>query len=143
MVRQMSCINAKWQFDMATIPIDKLAEHLNISIDQAARAFKVEVFNEAVRGTIVREGRLRNNWMISEGSPSNETIDQGGSADAIASAKAAEIERTVESDDAATQHWLTNNLAYAPIINNRDGIVEKARSHGVNNAERILKNAGT
>ena len=109
---------------MANIPIGDLADHLGEKLERVARGVKIAVFSEAVNRTIVDTGRLRSNWMISEGSPSDESSERTDT-----SAPEREIEAMVEGDDAATQHWLTNNLPYAGVINERDNIVGGAASH--------------
>ena len=129
------------------INVSELAKELEHDIDEAIMAIKVSCFNEVVRNTVVDTGRLRGNWQIGTGSAPTgiRAIDGTGDAKGYPDTNGEqyrEIVKEVESNEAAALTWLVNNLPYAAVLDNRDGMVEKGISHAVNNAQRILDNAG-
>lgn len=104
---------------MAVIPLEKLADTLGGDMDQWARAFTIALFNGVVRDTRVDTGRLRGNWQTTVGSPADGTVER---LDPNGSLVFSEIVGTVRAESV---NWLTNNIIYAEIWNERDGIVAK------------------
>jgi hypothetical protein len=105
-----------------SLDISKWAEKAGLSMDEAARGIKIELFNSVIRDTRVDTGRLRGNWQTSVGMPETGTTDRinkiqqgtdGGSAQA-------EVKRTVRSD---TVDYLTNNLPYAEVWEEKDAMI--------------------
>lgn len=116
---------------MKTIPLSQLAESVGGSVEQLARAIKISIFNDVIRNTRVDTGRLRGNWQTSVSEPitsDTERLDPNGAE------AQAEVERTVKGD---TIDYLTNNLPYAAVWEERDGMVDKA----VARIERTVKEA--
>lgn len=107
-----------------TVDIARFAIDTKSSLDQAARAVKISLFNGVIRDTRVDTGRLRGNWMTTTGSPSTEVSDRvdkiergtdGGKAQA-------EVKANVRG---ATVDYLTNNLSYSEVYEEKDGMMAK------------------
>lgn len=103
---------------MAEIPISKLASHIGANIDELARAVKIEIFSGVIRDTRVDTGRLRGNWQTTTGSPAPSQLDRADPTGASAIADA----QGVKAD---TVDYLTNNLPYAEVWEERDGMVAR------------------
>ena len=116
---------------MAFIPLEKLADTLGGDLDEWSRAFTISLFNGVVRDTRVDTGRLRGNWQTTVGSPASGTLER---LDPNGSMAFDEIVGTVKAESV---NWLTNNLSYAAVWNERDGMIEK----NVARMERTAKEA--
>lgn len=104
---------------MAEIRLDRLAEHIGATLEETVRAVKLATFSGVIRDTRVDTGRLRGNWQCTSGAPARGAIERldGSGASAIA-----EVERTIRPD---TIDYLTNNLPYAEVWEERDGMVAR------------------
>jgi hypothetical protein len=100
------------------------AKETGATLDQTARAVKVELFTGVIMDTRVDTGRLRGNWQTTTGSPAPSEVERldpiprgvpGGSAydDAVGG---------VRGD---TVDYLTNNLPYAEVWEDKDGMIAK------------------
>lgn len=120
---------------MAVIPLDQLAKTLNAKIEETARAVKLNVFSGVIRDTRVDTGRLRGNWQTTTGSPADGELER---LDPSGAAATKEAENNVKSD---TIDFITNNLPYAAVWNERDGIIARNVAR-INRAvkEAIAKN---
>lgn len=119
---------------MAEIPMNRLAEVLGTQVEETVRSVKIELFNGVIRDTRVDKGRMRGNWQTTTGSPASSATlrkdhiaqgSDGGAAQAEASAG-------VKAD---TVDYLTNNVTYAAVWEERDGMVAR----NVARLERIVK----
>lgn len=116
---------------MTFIPIDQLADKMGGDLDQWSRAFTIALFNGVVRDTRVDTGRMRGSWQATVGSPAsgdNDRIDPSGQL------VFSEIVGTVRAENV---NWLTSNLVYTPIWEERDGMIAK----NVARIERTAKEA--
>lgn len=104
---------------MAEIALDKLAEHIGATLDETARAVKIATFSGVIRDTRVDTGRLRGNWQCTTYGPARTEIERFDRSGASA---IAEVQRTVQPD---TIDYLTNNLPYAEVWEERDGMVAR------------------
>jgi len=104
---------------MAEIPIGQLARVAGATIDQTVRAIKIELFNGVIRDTRVDTGRLRGNFQTTNNTPANGQIERTDPSGANAQA---EVAATVKPD---TEDWLSNNLSYAGIWEERDGMIRR------------------
>lgn len=125
---------------MAEIDITKLAEYFDVKIEDAVRVIKFEMFNEAVRRSIVDTGRFRGNWQITTGQPASGEIDITGTEDELAAAQSIKIWDHLEDNPYATKTWLSNNLPYAGVLDERDGIVDAVIHHGKSIGRRVGAN---
>jgi hypothetical protein len=87
--------------------------------EQVCRAVKISLFNSVIMGTRVDTGRLRGNWQTTTGSPNMSTTDRldptGHSAIAEASANVKGF----------SVDYMTNNLPYAEVYEEKDGMVAR------------------
>ena len=102
-----------------TVDIQKIAEEKNATLDQVARAITISLFNGVINDTRVDTGRLKGNWQTSVGQPERGTIDR---LDPNGTQATAEVESTVQSGEI---NYLTNNLPYAEVWEQRDGMVAR------------------
>ena len=99
--------------------ITAFAEKTKSRLDEASRAIKISLFSGCIRDTRVDTGRLRGNWQTSTGGPKTSAI---GRLDPSGSAAMAEVQVNVTPFGV---DYLTNNLPYAPVWNQRDGIIAR------------------
>lgn len=102
-----------------TVDIKKIAEEKNATLDQVARAITISLFNGVINDTRVDTGRLKGNWQTSVGQPERGTIER---LDPSGTQATAEVESTVQS---GAVNYLTNNLPYAEVWEQRDGMVAR------------------
>jgi hypothetical protein len=110
-----------------SIDIAAFAKKTNSTLGQAARAIKLSLFRGVIMDTRVDTGRLRGNWQTSTGSPINNTVerfDPSGMA-AVNEASSSITELGID--------YMTNNLPYAEVWEERDGMIAK-------NMQRISRN---
>lgn len=100
--------------------IEKFAKKTNRNSEEVCQGLFVNLFSRIIEGTRVDTGRLRGNWQTSVGSPSmtedNDRLDPTGDR-----AKG-EVETTI---DPTKVNYLTNNLPYAKVWEDVDGMVAK------------------
>lgn len=85
-------------------------------LEDVDRAFKLELFNQVVRTTRVDTGRLRGNWQVTTGAPARGQLERFQKAGGLSSIEVAKIQPFSST-------WLSNNLPYARIWEQRDGMV--------------------
>ena len=132
---------------MREIPLHRLAETLGATVDETARAIKITTFTGIIRATRVGNpdgwksppppgyvgGRLRGNWQTSTGRPKDgelERIDPSGTA------AAAEVQATVRGD---TVDYITNNLPYAEVWEEKDGMIARNVARIDRNIRRAIR----
>lgn len=117
-----------------TLDIKKFAQKTDSTLDEAARAIKISLFNGVIRDTRVDTGRLRGNWQTTTGAPATGKVDrQDKVAQGTNGGKAMDdVVKTVKGD---TVDYLTNNLIYARVWNERDGMIDKNMAR----IDRIVK----
>jgi len=107
---------------MATMTLQQWAAKTERRIDDVARELKIEVLTNLVMGTRVDTGRMRGNWQLSQGSPAVGELDRldknGGPTISAEGNKVTGISVT----------YITNNLPYAAVWNERDAIVAKMQA---------------
>ena len=109
----------------------KFAQATGTKVDQACRAIKLNLFSSVIMKTRVNTGRLRGNWQTSVGSPN---LTATARLDPTGSSAISEAARTVKAD---TVDYLTNNLPYAEIWEERDGMIATS----LERVDRIIKEA--
>ena len=109
----------------------KFAQATGTKVDQACRAIKLNLFSSVIMKTRVDTGRLRGNWQTSVGSPN---LTATARLDPTGSSAISEASRTVKAD---TVDYLTNNLPYAEIWEERDGMIATS----LERVDRIIKEA--
>lgn len=116
---------------MARISIAQFARKTQSTLDESARAIKLELFGAVIDDTRVDTGRLKGNWQTSTAAPITQTIER---LDRTGSAVRAEAQRVVTSRGV---DYLVNNLPYAPVYEERDAMIERNMAR----IQRIVKNA--
>lgn len=112
---------------MAEISISNWVKKTNRNLDETVRAIKISLFNGVIMDTRVDTGRLRGNWQTSTGQANPNVI---GRLDKLGAQAKSEVEKTIKGD---TVDYLSNNLPYAQVWEERDGMVKK-------NMARIVAN---
>jgi hypothetical protein len=111
------------------IPLSQLANAIGGDMDQFMRAVKISLMNGVIRDTRVDTGRLKGNWQTTTGSEATGTVDRFDPGGGMAQA---DVRATVQGD---TVDYLTNNLPYAEVWEERDGMVAR----NVARLDRILR----
>ena len=112
--------------------LEKFAKATDITIDQAIRSIKIDLFSSVILSTRVAApwtwkhpvkgyigGSLRGNWQCSNNTPKLNDIER---KDKNGSDVINEVTSTVKSD---TTDYLTNNLPYAEVWEEQDAMVAK------------------
>lgn len=99
--------------------IDRFAKKTNSRVDEACRAIKISLFSGVIMDTRVDTGRLRGNWQTSTGSPITSEI---GRLDPTGQQATQEAQQNVT---AFGVDYMTNNLPYAMIWEERDGMIDR------------------
>jgi hypothetical protein len=104
--------------------IKAFAEKLKQDVEVVARRVVIDLFDGITRDTRVDTGRLRGNWQVSLDNPVTTTtnrldkVAQGSDGGLVQ----AEIQATVQ---AGRVNWLSNNLPYAEVWEERDGMARR------------------
>lgn len=107
-----------------SIDIEKFAKKTQSSLSEASRAIKIALFNGIIRDTRVDTGRLRGNWQTSTGSPITSVIERLDSSEQGNDGGSAQQE-VLEKVTPFGVDYLTNNLPYAQVWEERDGMVSR------------------
>lgn len=111
--------------------IRKFALKTNRNVGEVARATKIALFSGVIRDTRVKTGRLRGNWQTSTGAPKFTPTDRLDPTGTEA------IREAIENVTAFGVDYMTNNLPYAEVWEERDGMVAK----NIVRVQRNLKEA--
>lgn len=104
--------------------IDKFAKKVNASADEVSRVIPIALFNGVILDTRVDTGRLRSNWQTTTNSPATNILDRkdkipkgvmGGDA----------MKDVINEVKAFSVTYLTNNLPYAVVYEELDGMIAK------------------
>lgn len=99
--------------------VHKIAKRLDSTADQVTRAIKISFFTGIIRDTRVDTGRLRGNWQTSTGTPKLVKIDR---LDPEAIESVNEVISNITTDGV---DYMANNLPYAKVWEEKDGMVAK------------------
>jgi len=105
----------------------RIAQKIDASVEQLGRAVKLDLFKGAIMDTRVDTGRLRGNWQTSEEAPITTEVER---LDKQGSAAIAEAQSVVKG---VSLTYMTNNLPYASVYEEKDAMVAK-------NVARIKRN---
>lgn len=115
-----------------SIDVAKFARKTNSTMGEAARAIKIALFNGVIRDTRVDTGRLRGNWQTSTGRPILTQIERYDQI-AIGADGGEAQSQVIATVTPYGVDYMTNNLPYAEIWEERDGMIAK-------NMARIQRN---
>ncbi len=102
----------------------KFSIKLDGMTDEIVRSIKIDLFSGVIMSTRVDTGRLRGNWQTSTGNPNLSTTDRLDDTEQGVGGGAAidEVMSTVKGD---TVDYLTNNLPYAEVWEEKDAMIAK------------------
>lgn len=110
--------------------MQKIIDKTSMKLESLGKAVKVETFNGVIRDTRVDTGRARGNWQTSEEIPITSTIDR---LDPAGGAAMSDV-RTTSQGISLT--YLTNNLPYIEVLEEKDAMAAKNVQRVVNNVAR-------
>ena len=111
--------------------VRKYAKKTGVNLEKVSRRVTLELFGQAIMNTDVDTGRLRGNWQTSTGAPKTTTTDRLDKNGSVA------ISEAIENVKAFSVNYMTNNLPYAVVEEERKAMVAKS----ISRVERILKEA--
>ena len=113
---------------------DDIAKRANSTFDEFVRAVKIELFTGAIMDSRVDTGRMRGNWQCTVGSAATGTVDN-------LDRNGAETVRDMENKcgGAGDTSYLTNNVPYVGIWEERDGMVAKNIARIETNIRKFAK----
>lgn len=104
-----------------TSDLRKIAKSRNLDLKKISVTVPLRLFNAVLRDTRVDQGRLRGNFQVTQGAPAVTVLDRNDpnkGGDLVAS-EASKIEPF-------SLTFLTNNLVYAPVWEEKDGMIGRA-----------------
>lgn len=113
------------------IPLSQFAKTIGATLDETVRAVKISLFNGIIDDTRVDTGRLKGSWQTTTGRIAEGSTDR---LDKTGSAAKAEVVATVKAD---TVDYISSNLPYSEIWEERDGMIAR----NVARLERNIKEA--
>ena len=115
----------------------QFAEKTEADLELVDRKFKLDLFSDVILRTRVDTGRMRGNWQVTTGAPArNELKRTRKRATTLAPADIAKIE-------AFSSTFLTNNVPYVRIWEERDGMVGGAIARARQILDEAVRDAGT
>jgi len=102
-----------------SVDIRKYAEKVERSLDKTCRTIKMSLFDGVIHDTREDTGRLRGNWQTSTGAPKYYTIERFQQDDDMGPA----TDEMRQNVTAFGVDYMTNNLPYAKVWEERDGMV--------------------
>lgn len=110
----------------------RIAAKTNRKLDQLARAVKISTFSGVINDSPVVSGRLRGNFQTSEGAPILGEIDR---LDPSGQAAISDVINTVQPFSVS---YITNNLPYAEIIDEKYAMIDRNILTTMNNIRRMV-----
>ena len=99
---------------------DQIAKRANATLDEFTRAVWIELFTGVIDNTRVDTGRMKGNWQTTVGAPAKSDIDR------LDKSGAETIRDMASKRGGAGQiTYLTNNVPYVGVWEQRDGMVAK------------------
>ena len=115
--------------------VRKYAKKTGVNLDKVSRRVTLELFGQAIMNTDVDTGRLRGNWQTSTGAPKMTTTERKDKSETRTSSPA--FGEAMENVKAFSVNYMTNNLPYAVVEEERKAMVAKS----ISRIERSLKEA--
>lgn len=98
----------------------RIAKDNTERLEELGRLFTLDLFRGVILDTRVDTGRLRGNWQASVGAPASgelQTVDPAGGNT---------VERAAATIQPFALNYLSNNLPYAAVWEERDGMVGRS-----------------
>ena len=104
---------------MAEVNIAQYARQVGADLEEAAVNIKLSLFKGIILDTRVKTGRLRGNWQTTTGEPNKSTTEREdiGGSQAIDEALGAITPDGID--------YMTNNLPYAEVYEEQDGMAAR------------------
>lgn len=102
--------------------VKAFARKTGMGLDKTSRAIKISLFTGIIKDTRVDTGRLRGNWQTSTGTPKFTAVERlfpNGTPESTLT------QEVISNVQAFSIDYMTNNLPYAQVWEERDGMVEK------------------
>jgi hypothetical protein len=115
--------------------IGEFAKATNSTLDESVRAITLELFAGIIGDTRVDTGRLRGNWQTSAKRPIYSQLDR---LDPNGSAATQDAQSRIVSGDVV---YMTNNLPYARVWEERDGMVVRNMARLTRTIEGVARRA--
>lgn len=113
--------------------LKKLCDQGGHDLQELMKAVKIELFTGIVSDTRVDTGRLRGNWQIQENSPASGTVER---LDPTGSQVIAEVTEKASGDG---KTYFVNNLPYAIVYEEMDGMVARNVTRAKWNLRRMAR----
>jgi len=111
----------------------KLCQKGGHDMGELSKALKIELFTGVVQDTRVRTGRLRGNWQIHENEPAKATLYR---LDPTGQKVAQDIAKHATANGVT---YFTNNLPYAVVFEEKDGMVGRNAARVQQNVKKMAK----
>lgn len=115
--------------------ITKFSKKIGATLDETSRAIKIKLFNGVIRDTRVDTGRLKGNWQTTTGAPNISTVERFESPGTKANGSEPANDEVIATVKGDTVDYMTNNLPYAEVWEEQDGMVAKNMAR----IDRIIK----
>ena len=113
---------------------DQIAKRAKSTLDEFTRAVWIELFTGVIDNTRVDTGRMKGNWQTTVGAPANSDIDR---LDKSGAQTIRDMQSNVGGINKIT--YLTNNLPYVGVWEQRDGMVAKNIARIETNIRKLAK----
>ena len=113
---------------------DQIAKRANATLDEFVRAVYIELFSSTILDTRVDTGRMKGNWQTTVGAPATDTIDR---LDKTGAETIRDMVSKIGGVNEVT--YLTNNLPYVGVWEQRDGMVAKNIARIETNIRKFAK----
>lgn len=114
-----------------SLDISAFCKKAGTKVGETAKAIKIELFSSVILDTRVDTGRLRGNWQATLDVPAYGNIER---LDPSGMEAALDVERSCQP---FAVNYLTNNLPYAAVWEERDGMIAKNMAR----LDRIVRRA--
>ena len=116
----------------------KFAHKVNANLNEVSRAIPIALFNGVIRDTRVDTGRLRGNWQTTTGFKAPDEIERKNKISKGSNGGSAQKEVT-EEVKAFSVTYLTNNLPYAMVYEEKDGMIAKNMARIGRNIKKAIR----
>ncbi len=110
----------------------RIATKTGGKLEKLGRAVKISTFSGVINDTRVDTGRLRGNFQTSEGMPINTTTDR------LSPTGAESIAEVISTVQAFSLSFMTNNLPYAIVYEEKDAMIARNVQITTNNISRMV-----
>ena len=118
--------------DTFTQDLRRFADKTGETLEEVDVGFKLAILSDVVRNTRVDTGRMRGNWQVTTGSPAvGETGREQPTSIEVPPEEVAKIEPFSST-------WITNNVPYAVVWEERDGMLGLALANAQANLRRVI-----